>query len=447
MNPDDVYFDSGTNSGAYWHRMPNGRFIRLSEANLKMHAISAGIRCQGEPYELTQFDEILLDAQRSRAVEYAGPLAGYRIGFHNLGGRSVLVTSESAAFERWAKLDGPCSVKDWPWIGKVFSQLFNGESAVHALSWCHHALSSLLRGDMKPGTMLGLCGPAQCGKSFFQVLVTELLGGRTTDPYQYMVGRTAFNGDVAACEHLSMEDRAAHRDIQSRRAFGSALKELSVNSVLRVHEKGRCAVSVPTFRRLTMSLNNEPENLAVLPPMEPSISDKIHLISCRMVSSSVLGSDYKKNIEKLRKEIPAFGRMLLTQFETPPDLHCARFGCKAFHDPELMDCLKEQEPQTRLLQLIDAILWETPFTTIGEFKELHGDGWTPANGWRGTAFDLERVMRGSNLSTQADRLLPGASTIGTYLLRVAVQSPERCRKRRCQGKVFWEILRPALELP
>ena len=97
-------------------------------------------------------------------------------------------------------------------------------------------------------------------------------------PYQYMTGMTPFNGEMFKAEHLVIEDNAASTDIRARRSFGSLLKTITVNDHQPCYAKGKQAVSLTPFCRLSISVNDEPENLMVLPPIDESIEDKLILL-------------------------------------------------------------------------------------------------------------------------------------------------------------------------
>ena len=148
----------------------------------------------------------------------------------------------------------------------------------HVFGWLKVAYESLASGRNRPGQALALAGPPASGKSLAQNLFTEILGGRAAKPYRYMSGGTDFNGDLFACEHLMIEDDIGTTDIRSRRNFGTRIKEFTVNQVQSCHPKQRPAISLTPFWRLSISLNEEPENLLILPPFDESLRDKIILL-------------------------------------------------------------------------------------------------------------------------------------------------------------------------
>ena len=97
-------------------------------------------------------------------------------------------------------------------------------------------------------------------------------------PYQYMTGATLFNSEMFKAEHLVVEDNAASTDIRARRNFGSFVKTITVNECQPCFGKGRETLNLTPFWRLSISVNDEPENLMVLPPIDESIEDKLILL-------------------------------------------------------------------------------------------------------------------------------------------------------------------------
>ena len=359
-------------------------------------------------------DEILTESQKENWVDYAGPLAGRPVGlFFTPGGRRILITS--------AALPVKPKRMATPGLDKYFGELFGADQTPHVLAWLKIALETLRKGSFRPGQLLVLAGPPGCGKSFFHVLCTQLFGGRSAKPYRYMTGRTNFNSDLAGAEHLIIEDENASASITARREFGTAIKDWTVNEEISVHAKGREAITLGFFRRLTLSVNNEPENLMILPPMDGSILDKVMLFNC---SPALLSDDRWKNIEMLMTELPGLAYDL-ERLKIGRELRDARFGVRAFHNPELLEILTAISPEHRLENLIDEVLkWDKQ-------PDKHC--------WRGTAEELERELRDSPFAFAVERLVYYSSAMGTYLARLARKNPERYSSVINRGRTQWLI--------
>lgn len=392
-----------------------GRFIAVSWKDACRHILAGHLPWPAKATDdLPTNEASLVYVQRKNAVDYSGPLGGHRVGFtQTASGHRVLVTSECAAF------NAPCKKGDHlPWL-KFLSQLLPEGQVDCFLDWLKVASESLLKGDFRPGQMVVFAGPAGCGKSLCQHLVTEVLGGRSAQPYQYMTGETQFTGHLAGAEHYVIADVAANADIRSRRKFGESIKELTVNLDLYVHPKGKQALSLPTFRRLTLSVNDEPENLAILPPWDDSLADKLMLFKCDMAEVS---PDRKAAWQAFTDSLPAF-RHFLKSWKIPKARADVRFGVRAYHHPELLSALADLAPETRLLALLDEVIAD----------EIASPG-----GWRGTATALERLLARSEFARQCDSLLHGSSSLcGVYLQRLVKTG--RIHSTKVNGVTTWTV--------
>lgn len=418
----EIYFDN--RGGSYWLKLQCNRFLNLDSRNVKLHLQRGGFEVDRElDTGMKAGDNALVVTQIDRFVDYAGPLSGHKTGlFTAAGGRRVLVTSETEPVK-------PAKKAHAPFLEQFIGELF-GDQSHFALYWLKLAWTSLVKSDFRPGQLCVLAGPSNCGKSFFQVMVTELLGGRSGKPYRYMIGETSFNSDLAAAEHLVIEDENASSDIRSRRTFGAAIKDFTVNTQMSVHAKGREAITLPTFKRVTLSVNDEPENLMILPPLDNSILDKVMLFKC---TPAKLSEEREENLSLMRRDLPGLAAML-KELRIPPRWKCPRFGVRAYHNPELLELLADISPESRLLSLIDEVLFKR---RTGESHEDFRE--RTAEGWRGTAVELEKELRSSAFTFAVEKLLYFSSACGVYLSRLAQKFPDRFEQRRNNGRTGWQI--------
>jgi hypothetical protein len=302
------------------------------------------------------------------------------------------------------------------------------DQVVFVRGWLKVAYEALLEGKLRHGQMLALAGPKDCGKSLLQNVITEVLGGRAAKPYRYMCGATDFNGDLFGAEHLMIEDEVSFTDIRARRHFGARIKDFTVNTVQSCHAKNRQAVSLKPFWRVSISVNDEPENLLILPPLDDSLEDKIILLKAYKnplpIETATL-EGRQRLMATLVAEVPAFLHQLMN-FAIPPELKSERFGITHFHHPELLTALSDMSPEMRLLALIDAMMAES---------EQPGQ-------WTGTAADLERMLCESKHNHEARRLLDWNNAAGTYLGRLAKKYPERIKQVRTKTQRDW-VINPA----
>lgn len=404
-----LYFDA---RGQYWVKTSEDGFIALDKKDAKIELERNGLEKEAYEPNLTKTDSVMWRARHQNNVSYAGPIAGFRAGQLELdNGQRVLVTSESRF---WKMKPKHGKIK---FFETLIESLFDDGHA-HVLAWLSCAVKSLERGDFTPAPMLALIGESGCGKSFFQFFITQLLGGRVAKPYLWLCGRTNHNEDLMHAEHLSIEDETASTDIRTRRAFGAGIKQLTVNNELHVNGKGKLALTVKTFRRLTASLNADGDHILILPPMDDSIKDKVAL---HRVNKAKLFEDKLENVAALRREMPAV-LAFLRSYRIPNNIKCERYGAVAWHDKEVLQVLEESQPETKLLAIIEAV-----------------DLVQSCHGWKGSATQLEEILLKSNMASQASKLFYYPAACGAYLSKLATRFPALVSFTRTGAGREWTI--------
>jgi hypothetical protein len=180
-----------------------------------------------------------------------------------------------------------------------------------------------------------------------------------------------------------------------------------------------------------MSVNDEPENLMVLPPIDDSIEDKIIILRAAKTSMSMPTATLEQRTEfwqGLEGELPAF-LDYLTRWEIPSELRSERFGITHFHHPEILQAIDNLAPEFRLLRLID--------------DELFDDVYEAGPRWEGSAEQLERRLCGddSKCRHEARKLFTFNTACGVYLSRLAKKHPERFEGVRSSKARTWKIER------
>ena len=262
--PPTAYYDR--HRRLYFVQDARSNWIELNETSFRRWLHKQGLSKAEKNGAISQLDQWVVNYQMWLNVDYAGPLAGYRPGLVEISGLNVLVTSSPKLIEP--------KPGEFPTINALLVGMFDEQQLVHLYGWLKVAEESLAAFQPRPGQALVLAGPHDCGKSLLQMLITVILGGRPGKPYRYMCGETPFNSELFGCEHWVIEDEPASTRPGSRRHFGARIKDFCVNEFLSCHPKGRSAISLPPFRRLSISVNEESQNLSILPPMDESLADK-----------------------------------------------------------------------------------------------------------------------------------------------------------------------------
>ena len=318
----------------------------------------------------------------------------------------------------------------------------------YVYAWLKLGYEALRAGKLRPAPVMGIAGPRNSGKSLLQNLFTVILGGRVAKPYRYMSGHTDFNGELFGAEHLMVEDEAPSTDLRSRRALGAHIKAFTVNQTQSCHVKNRQALTLSPFWRVSISVNDEPENLMILPPISDSdndsLGDKIILLRANLAEMPMSTETLEEREafwHALVSELPAFLHFLL-DWELPKEIRHARYGMKTWHHPELLLALDTLAPETRLLSLIDEVLF-------ADHEFHHGclNAKSKAKDSReGTAEELERLLRADpTFGYEAQKLFSWPTACGTYLGRLAKKYPKRVQSDRSSDARRWILHRTRVQ--
>jgi hypothetical protein len=410
----------------YWVTSERGNYIQMDETSVRRYLKVLGVSTRPSTSDgPSQMDRFLVRIQREQDVQYAGALAGYRMGVHEIMNSRILVTESPTLIEPRAG--------GWLTIKAFVEGLLKEDTldqTPYLYGWLKTAVEALRAGAIRPGQALVLAGSAGAGKSLLQNLITEMLGGRVAKPYQFMTGATPFNAELFRAEHLAIEDEASSTDIRTRRKFGAMIKNLIVNEVQSCNQKFCTPASLKPFWRISITVNDEPEHLLVLPPMDGSLEDKFILLKAHLRQMPMpTGSNAQRRAfwDTLVAEIPGFLHFLMT-WEIPHDLRSERYGVRPFHHPELLAAIDELSPELRFLTIVDAVIFANP---------LRRD-------YEGKAIDLERLLtdQDSGLAHQARGLLQFFNACSTYLARLSIKMPDRVTERRVHGVRLWKITPP-----
>jgi hypothetical protein len=434
-----VYFDARDSS--YWFK-PKHEWLQLSTRSLTKHFQLLGLAKVIVPgLGIYQTDWPTTNAELNNVVHYAGPLAGHRCGLWTDEHTKKRLITEEASADVWAE---KFPEGEPEFFIEFVQELLPGDQWLYLCHWLAFGLNSLRRGDFCPGQAVFFAGPAQCGKSLMQWIITKIFGGRSSDPFNYMFGESKFNYHLIKAEHWCFEDPPLARDFKTRQQFGERLKMCTNNGEFEAHKKGKDAEMVKIFRRVTGSLNDDPEQLIVVPPFAEGVGDKVFLFKCAMVTACLerfvmrdaelpgIGAtvargqlDRFKLQEAILKEIAVSRGWLIRNFSTvPADLSDRRYGIRYWHHPELLAEINAFEPCEKLLVYIDQVWWDEKFPTP----------------WVGKATDMQKAIKEKHVETE--RLLSGTNSMASHLKKLAKRYPERISKRVLTGNTIWTILPP-----
>ena len=374
-------------------------------------------------------DAFVHQIQIAKALDYAGPMPGYREGPHQENGQLFYCMAAPKMLSPISPQGGAFG-EGWPIIREIMRRLFCTDSTedqfwtvLAHLKLAHQELRRLLESDendversVRPGQALALVGPRDCGQSFFvEQVIAPVLGGRKVDAFKAFTAEAdGFNGELLNGEVWFIDDQESSTDIRTRRKFAAQIKSKLFGASMAFHVKYQTPITLKPFGRLFICCNDTPENLSVLPPITEDIADKIHLVRCnkaQMPMPTQTEEERKALRDTVRSELPHFIGDLL-KMSIPAAITHHRTGVHTFQNPWVLDQLKRQAPETQLAELI---------LSAFDADTLHGDV------WEGSSRELKDRLTSdtARFSRDARALLSWQNAAGTYLARLAGDQQER----------------------
>jgi hypothetical protein len=342
--------------------------------------------------------------EKYRVDYYATTSSGRRAGISTYKGNRILV---ARGWEQIAYVKG-----EFPTISRLITGML-GEEAIYANCWLHLAVTPLYDNIVNTAQALVLVGGVNTGKTaFLNLVVTPLLGGRMAKPYAFMRGKTTFNEELFECEHLKIDDEAPALDHETQMTVSAQLKQLTADGTQRCHGKGKKALTLEPFWRITAAINDSPEYLSQLSITDETLNDKLVILKTLPGATVSLVEELggKKAFEaKIREELPHYLRWLLEEFEVPAELKATRYGLKPYRNAEIVKAAEAATHQMTLLNYLEE-LWP------GEILE-----------------DISSTRLATMLSIEATPrgLVPNhVNTLGKYLSTLARIASDRVKMRK-----------------
>ena len=214
------------------------------------------------------------------------------------------------------------------WIDSFFYS--NYQKALW-LSWLHHFYKNSFEGKPRAGQCLFVAGGTGKGKTLMNYrLVGEMMGGHT-DIASYVTGEDNFNENLFQVGYGTVDDQLATSDRRAHLRYTALLKKLVANNVLYMRAMFKGAVDVDWCGRLSVTMNEDPESMRMLPDLDINNKDKVLILRC-----SPTEIKFPPDIETvIKQEMPYFCRYVY-DFSIPDACKgSARFGVKSYIDPHL----------------------------------------------------------------------------------------------------------------
>jgi hypothetical protein len=446
----------------YWLQNDDDEWINMIESSFKRHLVGLGKATKAEATQtLSEIDALLVDVEMNFRVKWAAPLAGHWAGFKRMGGHKVLITEDPHLVEPIEPpVDAPCLAeadcfgdsRGWPVIGEFIRNLLScpkeGNRQVYVwFSYIKHTLDCLYGKYWDKSPTLALAGEINCGKSLITELTRELFAKKIAQPYDWMVGRDNFNGDMLEAVLLSIDDEVSDTNPKSRAQLGDRLKKMCANPFQRIRGIQKEGIALQPLWRPMICVNDTPDKLMVLPQIEEDNHDKIILLKAYakpMPMPSDTTEDKRIFWATIMAELPHFVWWLLKEFKIPKEYQ-GRFGVKYYHHPDVIKSLSELSSEMQFWYFLEKTLFEGG--AISRRHPITGDD-MPAREWMGRVGDLYGFLTDTKdeqrpcLSLVEAQSVPKPGWIGQRLTRLSKLYPECVQQVRTSTARYWHIKPP-----
>jgi len=303
---------------------------------------------------------VMQNAIEHFSVDYAGNFAGYlKVGeYPTAGGGRLLITKGRKILE--------AKKGNWKFLCFFLRKCFKRRSQFLAFcDWLRAATISLQQpiGSWNHGQALLMVGETGKGKSTLQFdVIDPLLADHHADAACFLKGESTFNAQLGEAEHWLMSDPKKSNQ-KEQEIFLSGVKEAIANVWMNIHPKGKTPIDLPTYRRLTITLNDEPRALSIVSDLAKSEAEKILMLNFedpgKFAPNGKEGLSYADWKAKIQEQLPAFKWYLLNEFKLPKKMGHPRFGVQ-YTNPDLSKKLSAPS-QAEIDEDLDGMILDSCF--------------------------------------------------------------------------------------
>jgi hypothetical protein len=355
----DLYFDGKT----YWQLLGD-RWYSKSREDTYLWLGNQGIK-RKVPRNVdaaSDAERVLNHIQLHNRVAAAVPLVHRESGIVLVNEERILNICTTTALPPAAE---GSTTADFPWLHGYLTNLFERVdlgALDYFLTWLRRAYVGALTYRPLNGQAIFVCGPRENGKTLLCMkIVAPLLGGKTANPYDYLMKATQFNSEIFSAPLLAINDEEAPSNEKEKEVYLQRLKSMVANHKFMYHPKFRDRFEVDWIGRMLVTLNDDPKSVRMIPEVNHNTEDKFHFFATKAYR---FVWPEKYTLEAIiSKELPHFARWLIETYRSPEGIESTglRCGMKSFHDPVLIEMSKQQDMAYELRELLAAWL------TIGQW--------------------------------------------------------------------------------
>ena len=415
------------NEKLFYAQNSTGDWVSLSQSQFIKHLKMMGVSSTKDPAAGIMFsavDETVQSILMDNRVSYCGPLAGWGRGLQEFDGSRALVTTDPNLIQ---PKPGAYDVLMDFLLG-LFSDPAAPRQVEYLLGWWQFAIQSMYSlGKPRPNMALAIAGPVGCGKTLLKEIIKTTMG-REVYPYDVLKKNgDLYGADLSTAPLWVIDDETSSTRYADRLAFGDSLKKICAASAYRARGLHQAGITLRSLRCLVICLNDQPEKLAVLPPLDDDISDKITILKASGDRFPMPMSTQEEKDEFWRvitAELPGFLDYLLNTHTISEEIRGDRYGISSFHHPDIAQELYDMGQEVQLIDWIDRVL----------FSEVDPD--LPVRlSWEGSTTELRNTLIGddSALTFMEKSEVSRPSVLGKQLTKLARRYPDRRFKRSRVG--------------
>lgn len=412
----------------YWVQGLDDRWVRKNRDDVSLQLRVAHGLSPERPREggASEVDRGLYHIQSFNGVEAALPFVLQKPGLLFRDGARYLNISNVKALV-------PCDEPGIQWGDPRFGfiskflcpkTLFSSpEQWEYFMAWLQYFYQGAVVSDVQNGHSIFIAGPEGRGKTLLSnVLIGSLVGGRV-DVTSFLLGETTFNSSLFNSPLWCVDDSQPGKDPRTHAHFSAMVKKLTANQNFEFNAKFRDAASINWRGRLVVTLNTDPESLAMLPNPEISILDKISFFQ---MSDREFNFPHQADAV-IAQELPYFARWLLDWCPDPKLVVGGRYGVSGYHDDHLLLQAKMSGKANEFREVLN--LWARSYFAADS-----------DTAWEGTSTELLSVMKAdASVSNLIGRYTP----VGTGRELSKLQSLGFDVSSRVKdGMRVWTIRRP-----
>lgn len=347
----DVYFDGKD----YWEEVQN-HWVTLTRTDAMLMLKDRGLGDKARKGSSTSdVERVLRHIQVTNRVDGAGPLINYAPGVQEIEGRRLLNTAHLTCIVPIKGLTG--TTDDFPLIWQILSGLFarpHLKPLDYFLTWLRRFYKSQINFERRMGQAIFICGPKENGKTLVcDKIIKPLVGNKSANPMQYLLGATAFNSQLFECALLAINDEDGPKSESHKQVVGQKIKALTVNPSHEYHPKFRTPIALPWTGRLVVTGNDDPASAAILPEVVDNTMDKMMFFASQPFAGEWPERDALE--DQIARELPYFAWWLLNVYQPPKEILANnRNGMKSFFDPVILNLANQQMFSYNLAELLQA---------------------------------------------------------------------------------------------